>query len=943
MCWFSSLVVVLSLSVFAPTAPAEGAKPAPASGGDVPLLQMGGKASGAIWSVNEEWGGTIWRYFETWQTEAVRMDDGKLIRVDPYNPRKDYDAKKIGDNSKAANDQTASTFQLQETAKITGSAFPSADWMKPDFDDSGWMRTAVPKQMAYRSLAMACLRGKFTVNDPAQVSDLNLEASIQGGAVIYLNGQEVSRAYLPGGKITNETLAEDYPKDTLWLSNGGGAPLSEAEFCNGRKKTTPEEQAGYKKRFRHISVKIPAATLRKGVNVLAIEIHRAPAAEAMFSKVYPKWMGNSLSDHYLSFWNRASVEELTLTAKAPAGAVAGNISRPAGIQVWNCPITVDVKPALYGNPSEPVVPIRLVGAKNGVFSGQVVVTATNAIKSLTVVVTDLKGQGGQIIPKSSLRIRYPRFYRSRAFDPLEESILPEIPCFLSGNSKSTGVTVQPVWVTAEVSKDAKAGDYAGEMTIRAEGLNPVSAPIQLHVSDWSIPDPKDFATYLALVESPDTLAVRYKTRMWSESHWKLIDQCFKILGTVATKELNLTLVRRTHFGNEHAMVWFVKKADGTYEPYLDIAEKYIDVGVKNLGKIPTVVFYVIEADGDGCPWITEFDPVTGELKNERAPAWGTPEAVAFWKPVFAGLRKILAKHGIEKSLCLGYQTTGNGPNAPKGCIKDFTQIAPEGRWVSVGHYWSDELRLEKGPHDGNAPWRRVSMVVGEYGVRWDPDADKPFYGWLNPYPITAYTRGSFSEDSILRDYRLASEMILFGGTEYRTFFIAASNGNDANRGTRGYGPWGADYWPVLNGGKQKLIARYNDPSAGAWDPRTCWSTTELSGGLSYLVGDGINGPVPGVRTEVMREGLQEAEAHIFCQNALLNAALKAKLGSDLAGRCKELCDNRIRALRYQAEFRASGTSKDPSRMYFPFNPDAWQKDSLKLYEMAAEVGRALGK
>jgi hypothetical protein len=666
-------------------------------------------------------------------------------------------------------------------------------------------------------------------------------------------------------------------------------------------------------------------------------------------------MGYSLSDHYGFFWNRASVEDLRLTAKAQPGAVAPNTSRPAGIQLWNWPITERLGLRAYGDRNEPISPIRLVGARNGVFSGQVVVGSTKPIKALQAAATDLKGPGGQVIPNASLRIRYPQFYLKNwgvGFDAIEDSVPAEIPHIPSPRGGSTGAAVQPVWLTVSVPADAKAGDYSGTMTVSAEGLDAVAVPVQLHVSGWTLPDPRDFATYMALIESPDTLAIRYDVPMWSKAHWNLIDQCFQVLGTVATKELNLPLVRRTHFGNEHGMVWWVKKADGSYAPRLDIVEKYIDTAVRHLGKVPVVCFYVIEADADGCPWVTEFDPQTGDLKNAKAPAWGSEEARAFWKPAFDGIRSILAKHGMEKSMALGYHAAnGNGPCAPKGCIEDLREAAPEGRWVRVSHMWGigGKDKLESGPN-GN-PWGRVSLVVGNYGVLWDPDTDKPFYGWRNPYPVTAYTRGVFDESAPLRDYRLAPEMVLLSGQRkadatWGICDIAGEFGRENFIGTRGFGPWGADFWPVLHAtaGRHDIIARFNDPSAGLWDPRSCWSTTQLNNGqVAYLVGEGARGPVSSVRSEVLREGLQEAEARIFCQNALLDENLRTKLGPDLARRLKDACDNRTRALRYHSEFRVFGTGKEPRPTHFPFPQNAWQNLSVELYDLAAEVAAALGK
>jgi hypothetical protein len=890
----------------------------PAEPADVVVLQM---------TRNRNWdgGGTIWRYYEAWQTDVVRKEDGKLVRVDPLNPRANYDPKKAWDEQNAGRNSKDFDLQLKETETIKGSPFPPADWSKPGFDDSRWVRTPIPMGSSYRSLALICLRGKFIVNDPSQVTELMLDAVIQGGAVVYCNGQEVGRFHLPPGKIGFDSPAEDYPKDAFVDSTGG---LLGIGWDNSGLKN-PDTATRWKSRSRTVSVKIPAAAIQKGVNVLAIEAHRAPAAEAMYTKLSPGKMGYGLSDNYGWFWNRVDVKELTLTAKAMAGAVAANTGRPGGVQVWNHPTWERVDNRFYGEPGDSLKPLRINGARSGTFSDQFVVSSTNAIKGLQV---DVQASGGKVIPAAWVRVGYPGLYKvwnGALFEQIEDALPAAIP------------SVQPVWVTVDIPKDAKAGDYAATVTVRADGMAQVRAPVQLHVSDWALPPPEDCVTHMAFIQSPESVALSYGVPMWSKEHWALIEQSFKILKSVANKELNLPLVRRTHFGNEHGMVWFVRNKDGSYEPDFHVAEKYIEVASRQLVKIPVVVFYIIEADAEGRPWVTEFDPATGELKGIKGPPWGTPEARAFWNPVFAGLRAILAKHGLEKSLALGYAAMGgNGPEAPAALIADMKAVAPEARWVRVSHFWSGG-GLEKGP--GGNPWARVSLVAGNYGVGWDPETDKPFYGWLNPYPVTAYLRDScFKEYSQTWVYRLAPEMVLLSGQRahmagWGVGDIAGEFGRDTFLGCRGFGPMGADFWV-------DVVARFNDPTAGLWDPRSCWSTVQLdNGGVINMVGRGVKGPVQSIRTESLREGVQEAEARVFCQNALLDEGQRTRLGPDLAKRCKDVCDDRTRALRYLSEFRAFGTGKGQTEQNYVFNPAAWQDLSVQLYDMAAEVAKALGK
>ena len=945
-------------------------KPADASGGEITLLEIIGKVSpcspaqGGVGVVREDGRGTFWRYFETWQTEVVRNGDGKLVRVDPLNPRMDFDFDKLWKANRGSGSNSVEV-SIRETDRIMGSAFPPSDWMQPDFDDTAWVRTATPIQMGYRSLAMACLRGKFTVNDPGRVSELNLTASIQGGAVVYLNGREAGRFYLPEGKIANDTPAEDYPQDAYFMSSGGLLSIIRSGFPGGGGSTPPKEADidalatarkeppeladRYKKRFRHINCRIPASLLRKGINVLAIEIHRAPAPDSVFTKINAKKMGYNLAQHFDWYWNRAGVDVVKLTAKASANSVVANLTRPAGMQLWNWPVSTHVGLNIYADPNESLAPIRLVGAKNGAFAGQVVVSSSNPIKALTAEATDLKSASGQRISKASIRIRYPRYNQKNTrigFDALEDFIPSEIPC-LAPRDAVEKVSVQPVWVTVEVPKETQGGDYAGTVRVSAEGFAPVAVPVQLHVSDWSIPDPKDFKTYMAFIQSPDSLSIRYGAPMWSEQHWKLLDQCFQVLGLIGTKDINITLVRETHFGNEHGMVWFVKKPDGSYAPYLDNVEKYIDIVVKRLGRIPTITFYVIEQDDEKRPWITEYNPTTKELTGGRAPAWGTPAAVAFWKAAFDGFYKILAKYGMENSLAIAtHAVSGGGPEPSKECIADMKLVAPKAGWVKLAHTWGNHgpEKLESGP--GGNPYHRVSLVAGNYGMLWNPDTDKPFFGWRNPYPIIMYTRDVFVEGSSLRMLRTAPEMIMFGGLRKEnvgTFGlcdIAGQMGRDTFPGSKGFGPWGADFWPVqqANGKWNDIIARFDlRPARGS---RSYWYTVGLNSDQTpYLVGEGEKGPVSSIRVELLRESDQETEAHILCENALTDG----KLPPDLAKRCKEMCNRRLWAMRYDSEFTLFGSSKIPTETHFVFDQGKWQKLSLELYEMAAEVGQALGR
>ncbi|MFO7898411.1 MAG: hypothetical protein R6V58_05060, partial [Planctomycetota bacterium] len=181
---------------------------------------------------------------------------------------------------------------------------PPPDWMKPGFDDSSWWRDPGPffgggayawEQRARPhycrwgscsqplSLALLAVRGKFEVTDPRRVEWLRLSAEFRGGAVVYLNGLEVARRHLPQGKVEPGTLADDYPKEAY--VDPAGAAISSKILWHARKpgrwkdKEALERLRRAELRVRRIDdLELPAEPLRRGTNVLALEVHRAALA-----------------------------------------------------------------------------------------------------------------------------------------------------------------------------------------------------------------------------------------------------------------------------------------------------------------------------------------------------------------------------------------------------------------------------------------------------------------------------------------------------------------------------------------------------------------------------------------------------------------------------------------------------------------------------------------
>lgn len=327
-------------------------------------------------------GSSVWRALHSWNAPLVKTRDG---------------IKERRSKGRRAGPADRPDFRFM-------TLYPSSGWTDVDFEDSTWARRHFFVKYSngewdHRAgggsgspyLRQLSLRGRFTVTDPAKVSQLWLTMGYRGGAAVYLNGKELTRAHLPGGKLEPGSPAEMYP-DKAYLK-GDGKPWS---WWNDRAVIGKE---AYPLRVRTVEkLAIPANLLNKGTNVLAVEIHAAAYPEG-FMKVRPPWSTCGLIELRVQTGNTEGIKP--------------NVVRPKGVQVWNTNTAEQVLDASWGDPHQRLRPISMAAPRNGCCSGRVVVGSDKPMKNLRARMGDLVGPGGKRLPPSAVRVWYGRFDRRR--------------------------------------------------------------------------------------------------------------------------------------------------------------------------------------------------------------------------------------------------------------------------------------------------------------------------------------------------------------------------------------------------------------------------------------------------------------------------------------------------------------------------------------------------
>jgi len=832
---------------------------------------------------------------------------------------------------------------------------PPVDWRTPGFDDSAWLRG--PARIAAKSplLSRLCLRGKFLVTDPARVRGLRLTVGYYGGAILYINGTEIARGNLKPGEAGRLGLAETYPEEAYFF---------------GRIDTWQHLTGGEAAKLDRIrtrlleNVAVPSALLRKGVNVVAIEVVR-PAEH----KCVHKEPARKRPTPFLLNWATCAIRRVQLTADDSQGLVQ-NAVRPSGLQLWNSNLMANDFALDFGDTTEKLRPVEISGVRNGSFSGKVVLGSDKPILALQTAVSDLRGAG--TIPASAVRIRYgvpwgdepgasERYLTAPVLlGALAESPPEEIPvCETTRLWRSAKVAesprpvfgaVVPVWVTVDVPAQARPGSYEGTLTLRAKDEAPLRASVRLTVADWTLPDPDDYRTWVELIQSPDTLVEEYKLKPWSDAHFKMIAAAMRHLNRIGSRILYVPVICHTNIGNEESMVRWIAKGDGTYTWDFSIMERYLDTAERYMGKPKIVCFWVWEkfmfptaddpktfeqyrpgrrparlADGPDeyigrGPKVTVLDVATGKTENRHLPYILDPESKTIWRPLFEELRKRMERRGLADAMMLG---TPSDIVLRKDHFAFFNDVAPGLPWVNHSHF--DLMRLYEA---GGAKLGYYSTVINVWFPGCPEDGRR--YGWQRK-ELHAHLRSRWGRDFFpLTTWRHVAEINIAGEQ-------------------RGIGRLGADFWKVIKDRRGRRMGRVFNRY-----PECGWRSNDL---CSSLLAPGPEGPIATVRYELMHEGVQDCEARIFIESALTDEKQRAKLGEDLAKRCQDALDERIR-------FMIKGMSSLNLDGYIPgpatnaahswwnsltieghkwFIASGWESRSSELHALAGEVAAALAK
>ncbi len=630
----------------------------------------------------------------------------------------------------------------------TFTPLPPRGWKQADFDDRYWPRYQADELFDYLGdygvavarnewLTSLHLRTGFGIDRPGRVNDLKVTVAAIGGVVVYINGVEIGRGGLPEGELHPLTPAQPYPSEAYVDEHGEPLPFVDP-------LEEPEEQwlARYEKRIRRYSFDVPSDVLKRGGNVLAIEFRRAPTVGPMGRHA----------------WNHLAFREMKLTSAGGEGVVSYEQAL-SGTRLWSAealePVAESpaeqslvrrrwgwgsvgqvrgrpVKGTMVGNPFDPVRPIRMAAPRNGVASGQVVLSDLDGLDGITAALGgDFRGPGGAAMPASAVEIRF-----AAQHDRLQycDALLTDPP---------RDARTVPVWLLLEVPRGQRPGWYESTLRLEANGER-FTVPVRVLVTGYELPDPAAFdGSIVHLGHSPRAVAMQYEVEPWSDEHWRLLEASMALQAKVGNDLVfapvilcNMHPVAKDWMGARagdrdrwhEPMVRFIETEDGL-KPDFTILERYLDLYARHNGPPRALTLGIWSAssasevadayEGRRRPSVTlkprsplevlVYDPETGELSDREVPAINDDGGEALWRPVLEGVHGLVRRRGWdERTIMLGL---GGDIRPGARTVERVREWAPWARWDLLSHFSGDPPS-----EDG----RLIATGGLEIGVRAQP-------------------------------------------------------------------------------------------------------------------------------------------------------------------------------------------------------------------------------
>jgi hypothetical protein len=363
------------------------------------------------------------------------------------------------------------------------------------------------------------------------------------------------------------------------------------------------------------------------------------------------------------------------------------------------------------------------------------------------------------------------------------------------------------------------------------------------------------------------------------------------MARVGNRWLNVPVIRNTEFGNkDDSMVPWIRQRDGTLRFDFALLDRYVDLAAKHWGRPPLVNIIIMQSNRSTLTppetaSVMVHDEATG--KSAAVSVFPAPRSKGLWTAFGTAVYAHMKSRGLDKSLYWGFPADYEEDPELKSVL---AAAAPQVFWTTAPHEMISNAKYAKDSH-----YKVVCMP--RYWGGWPTFRND--LGWKSP-------------QLHLLSPRMDSTCMAIVTTSY-PFAYRVLTDQALARGRNGVCRVAVDDWAGNH---------FDGMGPRAW-------ITGLP--VLFTLWPGREGAETSARYEALLEGIQEAEARIFIEQAVD--------GGRLAGAAaKKATDILAQHLNETSIFQPNRTIHELERYYF-----GWQERSRRLFQTAAEVAGGGGK
>jgi len=314
------------------------------------------------------------------------------------------------------------------------------------------------------------------------------------------------------------------------------------------------------------------------------------------------------------------------------------------------------------------------------------------VGSLSLKLADLKNERGQALKKENISAGFINYVLTDEFrngcgyrkaKDFDSSYVADLIDTKATSTLLQQNTTQPIWLTIKVPENASAGNYKGIVKILGDNGYDYNLDVNLIVLDKILPAPKDWAYDLDLWQHPAAIARVHQVPLWSNEHFSLMKNYYKMLANAGQKTITTSIVNEPWghqtYDDYPSLVKWTKKKDGTWKYDYSLFDKYVAF-VMSCGIDQRINCYSM------VPWKIAFTYFDENLQKEAVftDAIGTENYNAFWKTMLIDFTQHLKQKGWFNKT---YIAMDERPmKAMQAVIKLLKSVDPDWKIALAGDY-----------------------------------------------------------------------------------------------------------------------------------------------------------------------------------------------------------------------------------------------------------------